>query len=60
MPSFPLTNEKGHLGLAIDLVDALDQVLGEDLGGGGDRQFRMYVYLCLPEAQRDRHSKQQP
>ena len=44
--STKLTNEKGQsLGLAIDLVDALDQVLGEEAGAGGDRQFRMYVYL---------------
>ena len=44
--STKLTNEKGQsLGLAIDLVEALDQVLGEEAGAGGDRQFRMYVYL---------------
>ena len=44
--STKLTNEKGQsLGLAIDLIDALDQVLGEEAGAGGDRQFRMYVYL---------------
>ena len=44
--STKLTNEKGQsLGSAIDLVDALDQVLGEEAGAGGDRQFRMYVYL---------------
>src|SRR6516165_7100790 len=44
--STKLTDEKGQsLGLAIDLVDALDQVLGEEPGAGGDRQFRMYVYL---------------
>jgi hypothetical protein len=44
--STKLTNEKGQsLGLAIDLVDALDQVLGEEAGARGDRQFRMYVYL---------------
>src|SRR6516162_10190287 len=44
--STKLTNEKGQsLGLAIDLVEALDQVLGEEPGAGGDRQFRMYVYL---------------
>jgi hypothetical protein len=41
-----LTNEKGHsLGRAIDLVDALDEVMGEEAGTGGDQQFRMYVYL---------------
>jgi hypothetical protein len=44
--STKMTNEKGQsLGLAIDLVDAMDQVLGEEAGAGGDRQFRMYVYL---------------
>jgi hypothetical protein len=44
--STKLTNEKGQsLGLAIDLVEALDQVLGEEPGTGGDRQFRIYVYL---------------
>jgi hypothetical protein len=44
--STKLTNEKGQsLGLAIDVVEALDQVLGEEAGAGGDRQFRMYVYL---------------
>src|SRR6516162_6424747 len=44
--STKLTNEKGQsLGRAIDLVEALDQVLGEEAGVGGDRQFRMYVYL---------------
>ena len=44
--STKLTNEKGQsLGRAIDLVDALDQVLGEEAGAGGDRQFRMYVNL---------------
>jgi hypothetical protein len=44
--STKLTNEKGQsLGLAIDVVEALDEVLGEEAGAGGDRQFRMYVYL---------------
>jgi len=44
--STKLTDDKGQsLGLAIDLVEALDQVLGEEPGAGGDRQFRMYVYL---------------
>ena len=33
------------LGLAIDLVDAVDQVMGEESGVGGDLQFRLYVYL---------------
>jgi|SRR6516165_306574 hypothetical protein len=41
-----LTNEKDKsLGRAIDLVDALDEVRGEEVGTGGDQQFRMYVYL---------------
>ena len=41
-----LTNDKGqNLGSALDLVDAVDDVLGEEPGQRGDRQFRMYVYL---------------
>jgi hypothetical protein len=44
--STQLTNEKGQsLGRPIDLVEAMDQVLGEEEGAGGDREFRMYVYL---------------
>jgi hypothetical protein len=40
-----MTNEKGQsLELALDLVDAMDEVMGEEAGAGGDRQFRMYVY----------------
>jgi hypothetical protein len=33
------------LGRAIDLLDATDEVMGEASGVGGDRQFRLYVYL---------------
>ena len=33
------------LGRAIDLVEAVDEVMGEQAGVGGDRQFRVYVYL---------------
>jgi len=41
-----LTNHKGQsLGRAIDPVDAVDDVLGEEPGQRGDRQFRMYVHL---------------
>ena len=41
-----LTNKKGQsLGRAIDLVEAVDDVMGEEPGTRGDRQFRMYVYL---------------
>lgn len=41
-----LTNEAGEsLGRAIDVVAALDEVMGEEAGTGGDQQFRMYVYL---------------
>lgn len=41
-----LTNGQGKsLGHAIDLVDALEDVAGEEEGVGGDRQFRLYVYL---------------
>jgi hypothetical protein len=44
--STKITNEKGQsLGRALDLVDAMDEVMGEEAGAGGDRQFRMYVYL---------------
>ncbi len=34
-----------NLGCAIDLVDAVDEVMGEESTAGGDRQFRIYVYL---------------
>jgi hypothetical protein len=34
-----------NLGCAIDLVDAVDEVMGEEATVGGDRQFRVYVYL---------------
>jgi len=37
------------LARAIDLVDAIDQVMGEEAGARGDLQFRLYVYL-KPEA----------
>jgi len=41
-----MTDEKGKsLGHAIDLVDAIDDVMGEEQKVGGDRQFRIYVYL---------------
>jgi hypothetical protein len=33
------------LGHAIDLVEAVDEVMGEETGVAGDRQFRLYVYL---------------
>ena len=33
------------LGCAIDLVDAVEEVMGEESAAGGDRQFRVYVYL---------------
>jgi hypothetical protein len=33
------------LGHAIDLVGNIDDVMGEEPGMGGDRQFRLYVYL---------------
>ena len=37
--------EGKSLGRAIDLVDGVDEVMGEESGVGGDRQFRIYVYL---------------
>jgi len=41
-----MTNTKGtSLGRAFDLVDAVDEILGEGADVGGDRQFRLYVYL---------------
>lgn len=41
-----LTDQSGQsLGRAIDVVAALDEVMGEEGDVGGDRQFRMYVYL---------------
>src|SRR5262249_51658304 len=33
------------LGRAFDLVGAVDDILGEEADVGGDRQFRLYVYL---------------
>ena len=41
-----LTDAEGrNLGRTIDLVDAVDEIMGEEAGAGGDRQFRLYVYL---------------
>ena len=41
-----MTDAQGKsLGRAIDLVEAVDQVMGEEDGVGGDMQFRLYVYL---------------
>jgi hypothetical protein len=41
-----LTDVQGKsLGRAFDLVDAVDDILGEETDVGGDRQFRLYVYL---------------
>jgi len=41
-----LTDANGKsLGRAVDIVDSLDEVMGEETGVGGDRQFRVYVYL---------------
>jgi hypothetical protein len=41
-----ITDSNGKsLGRAIDLVDAVDEVMGQESGVGGDRQFRLYVYL---------------
>jgi hypothetical protein len=33
------------LGHAIDLVEAIDEIMGEEGGVAGDRQFRLYAYL---------------
>lgn len=41
-----LTDAQGKsLGRALDVVEAIDEVMGEQSGVGGDRQFRIYVYL---------------
>jgi hypothetical protein len=41
-----MTDSHGKsLGRAIDLVSAVDQVMGEESGASGDQQFRLYVYL---------------
>ena len=41
-----ITDAKGKsLGHAIQLIEAVDQVMGAEEETGGDRQFRMYVYL---------------
>ncbi len=41
-----LTNATGNsLGRAIDLIEAVDEVLGAESGVSNDRQFRLYVYL---------------
>jgi len=41
-----LTDAQGKsLGRAIDLVEAVDDVMGEEADVGGDRQFRLYVYV---------------
>ena len=46
-----LTSKDGQsLGTALDLVDVLDDIAGEEPGTRGDRQFRVYVYL-KPKAQ---------
>lgn len=34
-----------NLGYAIDLVEAIDEVMGQEAGVAGDRQFRLYAYL---------------
>jgi hypothetical protein len=55
-----LTDAKGKsLGRAVDLVNAIDEVMEEQSDVGGDRQFRIYVYLSrtrLTSSQRARNS----
>jgi hypothetical protein len=54
-----LTNKGGQsLGTALDLVDVLDDVAGEEEGARGDRQFRVYIYL-KPEAQKTLEESQE-
>jgi hypothetical protein len=41
-----LTSQDGRsLGTALDLIDTVDDIAGEEPGTRGDRQFRVYVYL---------------
>jgi len=41
-----LTDKEGKsLARAIDIVEVVDEIAGEEDGAGGDRQFRLYVYL---------------
>lgn len=41
-----LTDPKGKpIGFAIDLVDSLEEIAGQEEGKGGDEQFRLYVKL---------------
>ncbi len=41
-----LTDPKGRpLGFAIDLVDSLEEIAGQEVGKGSDEQFRLYVKL---------------
>ncbi len=41
-----LTDPKGRpLGFAIDLVDSLEEIAGQEIGKGSDEQFRLYVKL---------------
>src|SRR6185369_229040 len=41
-----LTDAQGKkLGSAIALIQSVDEVMGEQSGVGGDRQFRLYVFL---------------
>jgi hypothetical protein len=42
----PLTNADGkQMGTALDLVQGLEQVAGQEPGARGDKQFRLYVVL---------------
>lgn len=42
----PLTAADGKkMGTALDLIQGLEQVAGQEPGAGGDRQFRLYVVL---------------
>jgi hypothetical protein len=48
-----LTDESGRrTGTAIDLIDSLESILGEDKGKRGDVQFRLYVRLAPDARQR--------
>jgi hypothetical protein len=56
--STKLTDPQGKsLGRAIDLVEAVDDVMGEEAGVGGDRQYRTVRVL---DTEGGRHSEPQP
>jgi hypothetical protein len=53
-----ISKEGQSLGTALDLIEVIDDVAGEEPGTRGDRQFRVYVYL-KPNAQTTLQASQQ-